>query len=156
MKIISILAAGLVPLLALASPAVAFEPIIALGGQAEVIHPAGGTMEVLAIKDQTGSPFSPESVANVILASPAKTDGYFSVMTLSSFAGENIGAAIVRPNQAEIWYVLEGTFQFQIGAKTVQGGPGTLVAVDAGQSHGFLSVTSGKLLVLFTAGTPTG
>ena len=108
----------------------AFEPIISLGGEHPVIHPNGATDEILATKEQT--------------------DGLFSVITLGGAGGP--GPAITHANEAEVWYVLEGTFEFHVGDNVFEGGPGTFVAVDKGQPHGFTNDEEGKLLVMFMPG----
>jgi quercetin dioxygenase-like cupin family protein len=110
--------------------AAAFEPIISLPGEHRTIHPDGASNEVLATHAQTG--------------------GQLGIMTLSGAPGP--GSAIVHTKEAEIWYVLEGEYEFYVGDKTFQGGPGTFVAVDAGQPHGFTNKNNGKLLVIFTPG----
>ncbi len=71
-------------------------------------------------------------------------------MTLSGAPGP--GSAIVHSKEAEIWYVLEGKYEFYVGGETFEGGPGTFVAVDAGHPHGFTNLEDGKLLVFFTPG----
>lgn len=113
-------------------PAQAFEPIVSPGGSHRVIHPGGGTAEILATREQTG--------------------GQFSAVMLEGPAGDGPGPAIMHSNETELWYVLEGEYEFHVGDRTLVGGPGTFVAVDAGQSHGFISKTAGKLLVVFAPG----
>ena len=54
----------------------------------------------------------------------------------------------------EIFYVLEGTFTFSLGDKTIDAPPGTLVSVSKGTLHTFQNVgdAPGKLLaVVWTA-----
>ena len=116
----------------MSTSALAFEPIISLGGQHTIIHPNGDTDEVLATREQT--------------------DGQLGVITLYSKAGAGPGPAIVQANGAEIWYALEGTFEFHVGDKVIEGGPGTFIAVDAGQSHGYIAKTDAKLLVIYSPG----
>ena len=117
----------------LVAPAAAFEPIVSLGGEHRVILPNGNSDELLATKEET--------------------DGLISFITLSSAApGDGPGPAIVHANEAEFWYVLEGTYEFHIGDKVVEGGPGTFIAVDKGQPHGFISRSAGKILTIFSPG----
>lgn len=132
MKPMTLAARGLLPLLALGSPAFAWEPIVSLAGEHLTIHPAGATDEILATREQTG--------------------GQFSVITLGGAAGTGPGPAIVNSLAAEAWYVLEGTFEFHVDDRTVEGGPGTFVAFEAGQPHGYIAQTEGKLLVIYTPG----
>jgi mannose-6-phosphate isomerase-like protein (cupin superfamily) len=115
-----------------ATPASAFEPIVSIGGQHAVIHPGGGLQEVLATKEQT--------------------DGKFGATTTTDPAGGGPGASIVHANEAEMWYVLEGTFEFHVGGKVIEGGPGTFVAVDAGQPHEYVTKTPGELLMFWMPG----
>jgi mannose-6-phosphate isomerase-like protein (cupin superfamily) len=123
-----ILIASAALLFGAAAPALAFDPIVVIGGQAPVIHPGGGTQEVLATK--------------------AQTDGKFGSTTTTDPAGGGPGANIVHANEAEIWYVLEGDYTFHVNGRTFEGGPGTFVAVDAGQPHEYTTNTPGKLLMI--------
>lgn len=111
----------------------AFEPIISLGGDHPIIHPDGATDEILATQEQT--------------------DGLLGIITLGSDEeGFGPGPAIVHKSRAEFWYVLDGKYEFHVGDKTVEGGPGTLIGVDAGQPHGFISKSPGRLLVIYMPG----
>jgi mannose-6-phosphate isomerase-like protein (cupin superfamily) len=115
------------------SPGLAFEPIVSLPGEHLTIHPNGNPDEILATREQTG--------------------GQLSVLILTDgAAGGGPGPAIVHAREAEFWYVLEGTYEFHIGDRVVEGVPGTFVAVDAGQPHGFITKTPGKLLTIFSPG----
>ncbi len=116
---------------AAASPALAFEPIVSLPSDSRVIHPDGATDEILATREQTG--------------------GQVSVLILGGDGG-GPGPAIIHSREAELWYVLEGDFEFHVGDRVINGGPGTFVAVDAGQPHGFIQKGKGRLLVIFTPG----
>jgi mannose-6-phosphate isomerase-like protein (cupin superfamily) len=115
-----------------ANQARAFEPVIAIGGQHTVIHPNGGYQELLATKEQT--------------------DGKFGMTMTSDPAGSGPGSSMSHGKEAEMWYVLEGTFEFHVAGKTFEGGPGTFVAVDAGQHHDFITKTPGKLLMFWMPG----
>jgi quercetin dioxygenase-like cupin family protein len=117
-------------LAAMVGPVIAFDPIVSLPGEHKTIHPDGAS--------------------NEILATSANTKGQFGAMTLSGAPGP--GSAIVHSKEAEIWYVLEGEYEFYVGGETFKGGPGTFVAVDAGHPHGFTNLEDGKLLVFFTPG----
>ncbi|MEO8684493.1 MAG: cupin domain-containing protein [Devosia sp.] len=110
----------------------AFEPIISLGGQHRIIHPAGATDEIIATQEQT--------------------DGLLGILTLGGKIGEGPGPAIVHAARAEFWYVLQGTYEFHLDDKVFDGGPGTLLGVDAGQPHGYINKTDGKLLVIYLPG----
>jgi mannose-6-phosphate isomerase-like protein (cupin superfamily) len=120
-------------LTATATSAIAFESIISPADGHVTIHPNGVVDYVLATKEQTGGQFSA-----IILTDPV--------------GGGGPGPAIIQHTQTEIWYVLEGTYEFHVGAKVFDGGPGTFVAVDAGQPHGFITKGAGKLLVLYSPG----
>ena len=126
-------AGAVVALGMLAGPALAFDPIVVIGGQAPVIHPGGGTMEVVATK--------------------AQTDGVFGMVTTADAQTADSGPGmIVQNNFVEMWYVLDGTYEFTAGGKTYEGGPGTFVAVDKGQAHTFKATTPGKLLMIYAPG----
>jgi mannose-6-phosphate isomerase-like protein (cupin superfamily) len=131
---IPLIASGAFALLAATAPALAFEPIVVIGGQAPVIHPGGGTQE--------------------ILATAAQTDGQFGMITtLDAEAGSGPGGLIVHEARAEMWYVLEGEYTFTIDGQTHEGGPGTFVAVPAGTPHEFVTKTpDAKLLMFYTPG----
>lgn len=135
--------AGLIPALSLVSPVQAFEPVISLGeGLAGVavtettVHAAGGTFDVV-------------SRAGKVLATPDLTDGQFSVVTLAGSAGQTIGGDLVPALSAEAWYVLTGTYEFHVGDRVFEGGPGTFVALDAGQMHSYADKTGGTLLAIY-------
>ena len=132
MRVSSLIASGVVALLAAAAPALAFEPIVVIGGQAPVIHPGGGLQEVLA--------------------TAAQTDGQFGMHTISDATAGSGPGTIVHDARAEMFYVLEGEYTFTIDGQTNEGGPGTFVAVPAGTPHGFVNKTPGKLLVFWTPG----
>ena len=110
----------------------AFAPIVSLGGEHRVIHPNG--------------------VADEILATQEETDGQLGIVVLGGTNGDGPGPAVVHAYRAEFWYVLEGQFEFHVGDKTINGGPGTFIAVDAGQPHGYIQKTAGKLLTIFSPG----
>jgi quercetin dioxygenase-like cupin family protein len=112
--------------------ALAFDPIISLGGQHRILERDGGTDELLATREET--------------------DGQLGVIIIPSKAGQGPGPAIIQHFGAESWYVLDGTFEFHVGAKSFDGGPGTFVAVDAGQPKGFIAKGDGHILVIYTPG----
>lgn len=114
------------------SAASAFEPIVSMPGEHMRIDPPGSAIEVLATREQT--------------------DGQFGMVMLLNKAGEGPGPAITHSREAETWYVVEGNYEFHIGDRVFEGGPGTFVSVDAGQQHGHIAKTDGKLLVLFQPG----
>jgi quercetin dioxygenase-like cupin family protein len=87
-----------------------------------------------------------------VLATREQTDGQFGIVMLLNKAGEGPGPAITHSLEAESWYVVEGNYEFHIGDRVFEGGPGTFVSVDAGQPHGHIAKTDGKLLVLFQPG----
>ena len=132
MKSRYLIASGVFALLVAAAPALAFEPIVVIGGQAPVIHPGGGVQEVLATAAQTG--------------------GLFGLVTAADASADSSAGMIIQNNNAEMWYVLEGTYVFEVGGKSYEGGPGTFVAVDKGQPKTFTSKTAGKLLMFYSPG----
>ena len=124
--------AALLPLLVAAAPAWAFEPIVVIGGQVPALQMGGGAQEVLATK--------------------AQTDGMFGVLTTADTAAGNGPGMVMQNNYTELWYVLEGTYEFKAGGKTFEGGPGTFVAIDKGQPHSFETKSAGKLLMIYMPG----
>jgi mannose-6-phosphate isomerase-like protein (cupin superfamily) len=116
-----------------ASPVAAFEPIVSLPGEHLTVEPIDNVHQVLATREQTG--------------------GQLGIIILGdSAAGSGPGPSITHTREAEYWYVLEGTYEFHIGDRVVEGGPGTFVAVAAGQAHGYIAKTPGKLLAIFSPG----
>lgn len=115
-----------------ASSAFAFQPIVSLGGEHRLPQRDGGTDELLATREET--------------------DGQLGVIILPSRPGQGPGPAIIQHFAAESRYVLEGTFEFHVGGRSFDGGPGTFVAVDAGQPKGFIAKSAGRILVNYTPG----
>jgi mannose-6-phosphate isomerase-like protein (cupin superfamily) len=115
------------------APAYAFEPFISPADQHATIQIGGDTHQVLATREQT--------------------DGQLGIIILTDVAGGGgPGPAIVHSREAEFWYVLEGTYEFHVGDRVFEGGPGTFVAADAGQPHGFITRSPGRLLTIFSPG----
>lgn len=115
-----------------ALPAQAYEPIISLPGEHQLIHPSGVTDEVLATREQT--------------------DGQFGMVIISGPPGSGPGPSITHHRGSETWYVLEGTFEFHVRDKVFESGPGTFISVDSETPHGFIAKTDGKILVTFQPG----
>jgi len=113
-------------------PAAAYDPVISMPGEHKTVTPAVQTIEILTSAD--------------------KTDGELGIIIIGGKAGEGPGPAITHSKESESWYVLEGSYEFHVGDKTFEGGPGTFVSVDAGQPHGFINKTDGRLLVIFSPG----
>ncbi|MEO8242734.1 MAG: cupin domain-containing protein [bacterium] len=126
-----LIASAALTLLGATAPALAFDPIVVIGGQAPMIHPGGGAQEVLATKAQTG--------------------GVFGIVTTVDPAGSG-SPVVIQNNYVEMWYVLEGTYEFNVAGKIYEGGPGTFVAVDKGQPHQFTTKTPGKMLMIYSPG----
>lgn len=122
----AVLAAGL------SLPVAAYEPIVTMEGDYTTVTPAAQTIHILAGADQT--------------------DGKIGVIIIEGAAGEGPGPSITHSKESETWYVLEGTYEFHVGDEVIEGGPGTFLSVDAGQPHGFIAKTDGRLLVTFTPG----
>ena len=117
---------------AVALPAAAYDPIISMEGEHLTVTPAAQNIQ--------------------ILVGATQTDGKLGVIVIAGKAGEGPGPAITHSKESESWYVLEGTYEFHVGDKVFDAGPGTFVSVDAGQPHGFLNKTDGRLLVVFNPG----
>ncbi|MGB3335849.1 MAG: cupin domain-containing protein [Devosia sp.] len=122
----------LLALLSNSVPAFAYEPIITMAGEEQVVTPAAQTIHVLA--------------------SAAQTDGELGLIIIDGKAGEGPGPSITHSKESETWYVLEGSYEFHVGDQVIDGGPGTFISVDAGQPHGFINKTDGKLMIVFTPG----
>jgi mannose-6-phosphate isomerase-like protein (cupin superfamily) len=117
----------------LALPALAYDPIITMPGEQQTVTPADQNIHIFAGADTT--------------------DGKIGFLVLEDVvAGGGPGPAITHSKESETWYVLEGTYEFHVGDTVFEGGPGTFVSVDAGQPHGFINKTAGKLLVVFAPG----
>jgi quercetin dioxygenase-like cupin family protein len=116
----------------LALPVLAYEPIVTMPGEGQTVTPAVQTIHILA-----GAP---------------QTDGKLGMIVIEGKAGEGPGPSITHTKESETWYVLEGTYEFHVGEQVIEGGPGTFLSVDAGQPHGFINKTDGKLLIVFTPG----
>ncbi len=127
-----VIAAAAAVLAVLEGPAGAFEPIISLPGEHTVINPPGGEIAVLATREQT--------------------DGQFGIVAITLTPGTGPGPSITHHRGSETWYLVDGEVEFHVGDEVFDGGPGTFVSVDAGQSHGFIAKTDGKLLVIFQPG----
>lgn len=138
MKLGNIITLGLAPFLAAAQPVAAFDPII-IRGDTHEIHPAGATVnEALGTQD--------------VLATGEQTDGQITILIGNDPAGTNTGGVMAHSKEAEMWYVLDGTYEFTIGDEVFSGGPGTFVAVDAGVPRTFEAKTQGRLMLIFTPG----
>ena len=119
-------------LIVLATPALAFESFVSQPGANREIHPAGVTDDVLATKEQTGG-----QLGMVILGNPV---------------GGGPGPAIVDNKATDYFFVIDGTYEFHLGAKVIDAGPGTLLVADKGMPHGFITKTPGRILAIFAPG----
>ena len=130
MKVQFLFAAGI--LAATAMPALSFESYISLPGPDREIHPAGVTDAVIATKEQT--------------------DGQLGMVILDNPVGAGPGPAIIDHKAADYFFVIDGTYEFHLGDKVVEAGPGTLLAADKGTSHGYITKTAGHILAIFSPG----
>jgi mannose-6-phosphate isomerase-like protein (cupin superfamily) len=126
------LACAALMLAAAASPAFAFESYISLPGPDRDLHPAGVHDELLATK--------------------AQTDGQLGMILLGNPVGGGPGPAIVDNKAVDYWYVIDGTYEFHLGDKVVDVGPGALLVADKGTPHGFITKTEGHILSIFAPG----
>ena len=115
-----------------ASTAYSYEPIVSMAGEHRIVTPMDQPIEILASADQT--------------------DGKMGFLIIEGKPGQGPGPAITMTKTSQTLYVLEGTYEFHVGSKVFEGGPGTFLSVDAGQSHGFINKTAGKMLVVFSPG----
>jgi mannose-6-phosphate isomerase-like protein (cupin superfamily) len=115
-----------------AMPAAAFQSYISMPGPDREIHPAGVTDAVIATKEQT--------------------DGQLGMVILDNPVGAGPGPAIVNSKAADYFFVIDGTYEFHLGDKVVDAGPGTLLAADKGTPHGYITKTPGHILTIFAPG----
>lgn len=56
-------------------------------------------------------------------------------------------------NHDETFYVVDGTFEFTLGSKTITAKPGTFLRVERGQPHGFRNLSPGPGRIVGTFGS---
>ena len=115
-----------------AVPAFAFDSYISLPGPDRELHPGGVTDAMLATKEQT--------------------DGQIGMIVLDNPAGAGPGPAIINNNATDYWFVIDGTYEFHLGDKVVEAGPGAMLAADKGTPHGYITKEAGHILAIFTPG----
>lgn len=109
--------------MAFAPPARASDAVVSMGDAPREFHPATASDWLLAT-----------------------SEGRYDAVVLSDAPGTGPAPSIV--NAASIFYVLDGVFEFHVGDDVFDGGPGTLVSVNAGQPHGYIQKTAGKVLIV--------
>lgn len=91
--------------------------------------------------------FENEGAVVKVLVSSRDTRGDYTVCEI-----QTTGPVAVPPHlhsYEDQWcHVLEGTFQFEIGGKSIAGGPGTAVQIPRQTPASITSLASGKLLVI--------
>ena len=110
-------------------PTFAFESYVSMPGPDREIHPGGATDAMLATKEQT--------------------DGQIGMVLLENPAGGGPGPAIINSKSADYWFVVDGRYEFHLGDKVIEAGPGTLLAADKGTPHGYVTKEAGHILAIF-------
>jgi quercetin dioxygenase-like cupin family protein len=87
------------------------------------------------------------------LVQSSLTGGEFSVVLIKDQPGGG-PRPMIHSRETETFYVLEGSYEFQIGDKTYPAGPGQIVVNPIGVLHGFKVVGDkpGALLAIYTPG----
>jgi mannose-6-phosphate isomerase-like protein (cupin superfamily) len=86
-----------------------------------------------------------------ILATSEDTDGKLGIaISNDRFGGP--GRSVRLSGSSQTFFVLEGTYEFYIGDKVLDGTPGTMVSVDANQTFGYFSKGAGRLLTVYSPG----
>jgi quercetin dioxygenase-like cupin family protein len=82
-------------------------------------------------------------------ATAADTGGAFSLVEAVTAPGQGTPAHVQRED-AEAFHVLEGSFDFRIGDKTIRSGPGSFHYVPQGVPHGFSNPgdTPARMLII--------
>lgn len=110
-----------------AAASAALQPRVVHPDQADRLRPFGIDMRVLLAAEQTG--------------------GSFSALIADVRPGEGPPLHLHRGHD-EYFFVLEGTYQLQVGDQEQTIGPGTLAFVPRGTAHGFKNIggSDGRLL----------
>ena len=74
------------------------------------------------------------------------------MILLDNPVGAGPGPSITNTKAADYWFVVDGTYEFHVGDKVFEGGPGTLLAVDMGTPHGYITKSAGHILSIFAPG----
>lgn len=84
-----------------------------------------------------------------ILTTGEETDGKLgAVISNDRFGGP--GRSVRLGGTSQTLFVLEGTYEFHIDGKVFDGGPGTMVSVDADQMYGYFAKGEGRLLAIYS------
>ena len=100
-----------------------------------------------ALDREGGEPYWFLGTLTVIKATGETTDGSFSMM--EQLAPPGISPPLhVHHEDDELFYVLEGTVEFQVGEDRLTAGPGSTVYGPHGIPHSYLTTTEVRMLVL--------
>lgn len=130
MRSIPLIASGAFALLTATAPALAFEPIVVIGGTVPPLKSSG----------------------QEILATALQSDGEFGISTVTDTEAGSGPGMVVQESRSELWFVLEGEYTIVVDGKTYEGGPGTLMVADAGTPHQITSKGPGRLLMMWMPG----
>jgi mannose-6-phosphate isomerase-like protein (cupin superfamily) len=95
-------------------------------------------------------------MAITILLGAAETGGNFTVSDIRCWPGRDGPPPHSHREMDELFYVLEGTFEFLVDGRVETHGPGTLVYVPRGVAHTFRNADPTRLARLFDLHTPGG
>ena len=83
-----------------------------------------------------------------------ETNGQFSAVEVTTAPGTGVPPHWHRAMD-EVFYILEGTYEFSLGSRVESVGPGALVYVPRGETHGFRNA-GGQPARMFDLHTPAG
>lgn len=108
---------------------------------------AGGTLRPLVVHLDQAEQLHPFGIDLRVLLSAQQTGGSFSALFGDIKPGEGPPLHLHRGHD-EYFFVLDGTYQLQVGEQEQTVGPGTLVFVPRGTAHGFRNIgdSNGRLL----------
>ena len=105
------------------------------------------TAEPFALDRKEGEPYWFLGTLTTIKATGETTDGSFSMV--EQLAPPGISPPLhVHHEDDELFFVLEGTVEFQVGDDRLTVGPGSTVYGPHGVPHSYLTTTEARLLVL--------
>lgn len=108
---------------------------------------AGPTLQPRIVHPDRADRLTPFGIDMKVLLSAQQTGGSFSALYADIRPGEGPPLHLHRGHD-EYFFVLEGTYQLQVGDQEQTIGPGTLAFVPRGTPHGFKNISDapGRLL----------
>jgi quercetin dioxygenase-like cupin family protein len=105
--------------------------------------------EPLVLNPQDGRALDIFGAALTLKATSAETGGAYSLIEGAYQPDSFVPLPHVHRDQDESFYVLEGQFDFRVGAAIIRGTVGTFLHVPAGTLHGFVNAGDSLARVLF-------